>query len=490
MAHHKIQITILGAVFAALTALLLFFPRSSYSELEKRDLATFPEFSVDKLIANTYPGELSHWFSDSEPYRDVFMTASMQLRDWFKLGGEEAVTFHAAKGSDKMSDVAAAEADTSAMAPALDEKTTLAHAGIIIVGSGPNVRALIAFGGSANGGGAYASALNKLKSEMPDMKVYSMVIPLATEFYCPPSAKGTSQPQKPFIDNVARLLHGVTSVDVYGALQKHTAEDIYLRTDHHWAPLGAYYAARALASAAGVPFKDLSAYDKKVVHRFVGTMYGYSKDIAVKNAPEDFVYYVPRTSYSTNYVVFSLDKDFRMTGSRAWNNAPFFFKYNDGSGGAYSTFMGGDSKITTVRTGVSNGRRLLIIKDSYGNAVPGYLFFSFEEVHVIDFRYFNKNLKRYIRNNKVTDVAAVFNVFNVYANSAAGSIRTFLTQNDFTPHASVAPDSTTEEKSMSENADSTLRAKEPVTAKEDKETEKPAEPASPAEPAPVTPETE
>ena len=486
MIHHRMQIAILGSVFVALTGLLLFFPRSTYSELEKRDLAAFPEFTVEKLLANTYPGELSRWFSDSEPYRDAFMTASMQLRDWFRLGGEEAVTFHAAEGNDKMAGVVDGNTDTADSADtSLDEKTTLAHAGILVVGSGANVRALMAFGGEAGGGRAYASALNRLKSEMPELRVYSMVIPLATEFYCPESARGTSRPQKPFIDNIARLLSGVTPVDAYGALKEHAAEDIYLRTDHHWAPLGAYYAARQLADAAGVPFRDLSAYDKRVVRRFVGTMYAYSKDIAVKNAPEDFVYYVPRTNFSTNYIVFSLDKEFKMTGSRAWNNAPFFFRFNDGSGGAYSTFMGGDAKITRVKTGVGNGRRMLIIKDSYGNAVPGYLFFSFEEIHVIDFRYFNKNLKDYIKNNKITDVAAVFNVFNAYSNSAAGSILTFMSQKDYTPHARHA----TKDEPL--QSDTVVTAPAPVPADEPAQSGSHTEsPESHDRPEPDTPEAE
>ena len=55
-------------------------------------------------------------------------------------------------------------------------------------------------------------------------------------------------------------------------------------------------------------------------------------------------------------------------------------------------------------TSTKNGRRLLIIKDSYGNALPGYLFYSFEEIHVIDFRYFPGNVVKYINSNGITDL--------------------------------------------------------------------------------------
>lgn len=78
---------------------------------------------------------------------------------------------------------------------------------------------------------------------------------------------------------------------------------------------------------------------------------------------------------------------------------------------AYSTFMGGDTKLTQVRTNVGNGRRLVILKDSYGNALPGYLFYSFEEIHVVDGRYFTHNMKRYVRENGITDILFANNIF-------------------------------------------------------------------------------
>ena len=93
--HHKIYIAIVSLAFVALTVVMLCFPRSRYSELEKRDLAQFPEFTIEKLVDNTYSGELSSWFSDSEPFRDDFMSLSMQLRHALKLSTGNNVTFHA-----------------------------------------------------------------------------------------------------------------------------------------------------------------------------------------------------------------------------------------------------------------------------------------------------------------------------------------------------------------------------------------------------------
>ena len=46
------------------------------------------------------------------------------------------------------------------------------------------------------------------------------------------------------------IASGITSVDICPVLKQHTEENIYCRTDHHWQPLGAYYAAKTFAEAA------------------------------------------------------------------------------------------------------------------------------------------------------------------------------------------------------------------------------------------------
>ena len=78
--------------------------------------------------------------------------------------------------------------------------------------------------------------------------------------------------------------------------------------------------------------------------------------------------------------------------------------------------MGGDEKITHVTTDVKNGRNLVIIKDSYGNALVPFLTSSFENIYVIDMRYFELNAIDYIKDVNATDVLFAMNTF-----SATGS---------------------------------------------------------------------
>ncbi|WP_273530751.1 DHHW family protein [Leyella lascolaii] len=298
------------------------------------------------------------------------------------------------------------------------------RSGIIVLGSGKDVRAFEPYGGGHDNGEKYANAVNRYKQAFgSDVNVYCMVIPTAVEYYCPDSIRSWTHDERSAIDGIfSHLSDSVVKVDIYDVLAAHKTENIYSRTDHHWAPLGAYYAAGCFAGKAGLAFRDLSSYDSVVVRNYVGTMYTFSKDMAVKNAPEDFVYYVPRgVDYKTTYIKYRLGRNRRVTGESKPVDDSFFLRYNDGSPSAYCTFMGGDSRTVKVCTSTKNGRRLLIMKDSYGNALPGYLFYSFEEIHIIDFRYFRNSVTEYVRRNGISDMLFANNIFHASLESTSNA---------------------------------------------------------------------
>lgn len=307
-----------------------------------------------------------------------------------------------------------------------------ARKGIIIIGSGKNTRAVEPYSGSMDNALGYAGMVNRYDSLFGSRaNIYCMIIPNAVEFYCPDAARGWTKEERPVINGIyGQLAESVKPVDVYTTLGKHAGEDIYSRTDHHWAPLGAYYAAQQFARVADVPFKPLDEYDEHVVRNYVGTMYRFSRDISVKRAPEEFVYYVPRdVDYTATYISYTLDATRRsVTSESEPHEGRFFLDYSDGSSGAYCTFMGGDTKTVTVRTSTKNGRRLMILKDSYGNALPGYLFGSFEEIHVVDCRYFTKNMADYVDANGITDILFANNLIHASMASITENYANYLVQ--------------------------------------------------------------
>lgn len=438
------------AVFAVVFCAL---PRSTYSELEKRELRQFPPFSGQALSQGTFTAEVSNWFSDSEPFRDAFMTASMQFKSWMAikpLGAKEAVTFHAPEPEPELTEERPLEGEETDLLESAPEtvkavrdqrdiqqfhndvnvNAKMENAGVIVMGSAPTARALMAFKNKNKGEKAFAKTVNNYQRLFaPAVQVYCMIIPTAVEYYCPENARSCTDPEFPLMKELYSLIDTMVQVvDLYMVMGEHLDEDIYLRTDHHWSPLGAYYAARQFAEVAGVPVPDLSEFDRHTVEGYVGSMYGFSKDINVKKSPEDFVYYTPKEgNYSTTYVKYQLDQDYKIVAEEPPHQGDFFVKVAN-PGAAYCVFMGSDARITQVCTWVDNHRRLLILKDSFGNAIPGYLFGSFEEIHVIDFRYFTHDLKAYVKEHGITDLLMVNNLPQVCSGAIGAAYQRFLNQ--------------------------------------------------------------
>lgn len=464
----KIYLAAVLVAFETVGLSMFILPRSTVSENERRELATFPEFTAKSYADGEFAEGVSEWFSDTVPFRDALTEKSVRLRE---LSGfrESGIKLHnvtapvknepeptpATTSSPVTTEPAdvpetpdktnsapeSAPATTSATTPAgnheiaeveqeinEDDAVNITNNGIAVVGK----RALMLYGGSYSVGESYAGVINRYKEIFPECNVYSMIIPTSCEFYSPPEVQAYCGSELKNINHVIEYLRDdVVAVDAYTALASHTKEDIFLRTDHHWAALGAYYAAEEFAKTAGVPFSDLSHYEQRVIHDYVGTMYAYSEDIVIKNNPEDFVYYVPTDVNTTvtyyNYIL----EDGKIVGAETPYESSFFMKYGDGNGMAYCTYMGGDAKIVHAASDAGTGRSLIIFKDSFGNALPPFLFGSFDNIWVVDMRYFTHNVVDFIHENGITDILFANNAFHAATASTVTYYDRFISQEDW-----------------------------------------------------------
>ena len=285
---------------------------------------------------------------------------------------------------------------TAPVQPVTDEARKVGN--VYVVGSGENVRAMPVFYELIEVSQRYSNIVNKYKSTFGDaLNVYNMDIPLSTAFYMPEKTMkqlGLSD-QHECIKNVGKYLKDVTNIDVYDALDAHKDEYIYSRTDHHWQPLGAYYAAQVFAEQAGVPFPDLSTYTKKVKQDFLGSMYTYSGQYQeLADNPDTFTYFEPDNKYPTTYYSTSFTNG---------EKSSLFFDYMSGAA-CYLTFLASDDRITEIDTDCDNGRVLVIMKDSYGNAIVPFLTHSFSKIYVLDFRYLNIGAATFMKKVGATDL--------------------------------------------------------------------------------------
>ena len=442
-----ISVFIFIIVFGLISLFLILFPRSTESQIEKRKLATFPQFSLNSYFSGEFTKNVAEFYDDTVPFRDSFKTAGYNFKGIFGLHTEDEVKMVGVKGIDKnkpqpveasknetsqkpseasKADETSKQESQSSKEESKNETIQMGEAeytvenGIIVVKHNGHYRALELLGGGT--GNSYVDALNSFRKDLNDnVRIYSMIAPLASEYYTPSNYSEYTVSQKEVFDSIAsRLDDGITSIDIDTVLSYHTNEDIYFRTDHHWTGLGAYYAAQKFAETAGLDFKDLSTYQKHDIEGFVGTMYAFTQDPNINNDPETFTYYTP--SNLNQCVTEHYDTDF--TNMSEWD---FFCDVGDPQHNAYLTFMGGDEQIVRVKTNVKNGKKLIIVKDSYGNAIPGYLFGSYEEIYVADMRYFDLNLVDFIEDQGITDLLFTMVVYSAVGDNAE-KLETLRTQ--------------------------------------------------------------
>ncbi|MBO4772000.1 MAG: hypothetical protein J5595_05645, partial [Bacteroidales bacterium] len=130
---------------------------------------------------------------------------------------------------------------------------------VCVTGKGAEIRAFSPWKGPATSVIEYAQVANLYKETFGDkVQVWLMPIPTAAAFYSPLHNANTTEEYSAINAIFKHTSPNVHCVDVHTILALHADEYIYLRTDHHWAPLGAYYAAKRFAALAKVPFRDIN----------------------------------------------------------------------------------------------------------------------------------------------------------------------------------------------------------------------------------------
>lgn len=415
-------------------AYLLFFERETVSHEENRNLNEFPVFSVNSYLKGEYTEGIADYYDDTVPNRSFFKTIISKYilpLKGVKYGDDSVELYNTAKDTPEKTEKPVAETTQTTVSATTgtgtvttttttetlpDNKEAAANGeisnNILVV----NKRGIMLYGGAWGNEINYAEDVNAYKDALgKDVNVYSMVLPTSVSYYLPENYLDLVESEKDDLDSIKKHLKKVTHVDAYTALLRHKKENIYSRTDHHWLPLGAYYAAEEFAKEADVDFADISEYKKHVLTGYVGTMYGYTKSSTLLDNPESFVYYEPKTDVEvTQYSRYFTEP----------TETELFINPDNLDKSSYYLVFGMDDNIRHVKTKCRNGRNLVIFKDSYGNALLPFLTGSFENIYICDIRYFEINAKNFIEEVGATDV-----LFAMCTYSAVGPNREYISAN-------------------------------------------------------------
>ena len=83
----------------------------------------------------------------------------------------------------------------------------------------------------------------------------------------------------------------------------------------------------------------------------------------------------------------------------------------------YAGFYGGNYGVVHITKNrgeralsAEGSKKLLLIKDSYANCFAPFLYEHFDEIFMVDLRYFNENLADFAAKNAITEVLSLFNI--------------------------------------------------------------------------------
>ncbi len=240
--------------------------------------------------------------------------------------------------------------------------------------------------------------LKKLQSflEQHQNQVSVMIIPTSDNIL------SDKIPYMPILDEKELLeeIHSISGnsyIDMYSVMMSHKDEDIYYKTDHHWTTEGAYLGYLAFCEKMNLEPVPLKL--ETISADFLGTLHSrvnipVKSDIIKKMEPE----------ITLEKVVF--DKNNK-------KDALFFPEHLE-TKNKYGYFLDNNHGLIEITTSNKNGKTLTILKDSYANCMVPMLVNHYENINIIDKRYFSNGFEKYIGEND--DILILYNVISFFDN--------------------------------------------------------------------------
>lgn len=395
-----LNVIVFGTLLLAGGMASLLMKKQTLSEMENRKLAEFPEYSDSALFSGDYFKEIELYYADNFPLRDQWINVSGKFRNLFGFESGDIKIYEPvndAEANETFNDTV--DKALPSILPDMGEVGEVKKKLFVFKN-----RAFEMFGGGPQMGKAYANVINSYnRAGIPGLQVYNLIIPVALEFELTEKYRSLQKPNRPAIENIYNQLDAnIKKVWAIDELRKHREEYIYFNTDHHWTSLGAYYAYVAFCKEAGLTPVSLDTVASKVKPAFLGSLYRLTRDPKLQSNPDSVRYYLFKDSM--NFYI----------GSNAklgiWSKSKIYGETAKGSN-SYSVFLQGDLPVVKMETQKKNGRKILMVKESYGNAFAPFLINNYEKVIVVDQRYYTGNLVELMKYEGINELLFINNIF-------------------------------------------------------------------------------
>ena len=395
----KIYAFAVTLLLVAVVGLLLFL-RPTVSESEKRELTKFPELTWDTLISGDYFSGITTWYADTFPGRESLIKANNYIHSLFGFRTVQIIQSNKIDPNETF-DPTSPEADIP-----------IDRLGSVYVKG--NTAYELYKETSANSD-RYAELITKAAEQLKDKAtVYDMIIPLSSSVNL--SEKELKQvgssDAKAAIDAMFEKMSGVIPVEVYDTLREHNDEYLYFRTDHHWTALGAYYSYVKFCEAAGKEPYPLSAWQEYQFEGFLGTLYAEAGSPAQLGDTPDTVHAWVPNGTNDIYITDKTGNRLRYRGGLVRTDTDTFYA---NAASKYNCFIMGDNPLSEIHNEtITDGSSIVVVKESFGNALVPFLVDHYEYVYVIDYRYFTnttgKSLQTFVTEKGVDTVLFINNL--------------------------------------------------------------------------------
>ncbi|WP_315120122.1 DHHW family protein [uncultured Clostridium sp.] len=372
----KLYKSILGLLILGYLIIIFVFnmimPQRKFSESENRVLQEKPNFSLNKLLKGKYTSDYEKYVADQFPIRDFWIGIKSSAER--AIGKKDNNGVYLGKDGYLFQMFNASSEE--------DFKNKM-------------------------------KKINSFSSKSKEINKYFMLVPNSIKILEDKLPKFASpEDQKFYINKVKESLDkNMNFVDVYSPLMDKKNEYIYYKTDHHWTTKGAYYAYEALASAMNFTPKEEEDFSvTEVSENFYGSMYSKSGFRGLE--PDSINLYLPKNKQ--NLIVSYSDKDENFNSIYAMDNLNKKDKY--------TVFLDGNYPIVKISTDVKNGKKLLIIKDSYANSFVPFLLNHFNEIYMVDLRFYNENLNDLMGKNNIDNLLILYNVNTFFEDASINNI--------------------------------------------------------------------
>lgn len=351
---------------AVMTLLLLVLPSKDYSENEKRYLAQFPEVTGAAVMDGSFQKDLEAWTSDQVPGRNLLVGVNAY---WNLATGRNAAQdiYHGADGYL-----------LNAPKPLNEQIFTdnLTRFDQFAAGTGVPADLIMV----PSPGYIMGDKLPLFHGDYDDDLLY---------------------------EKAAETLQYVNLLDVRQVLKDGLeGGQVYYRTDHHLTAYGNYLLYRAYQNRYEAPYLSRDAYEVTSSEGFYGTTWSGSGYWGTGSDTVEL--------WDSGMPVTVTIHD---GGSEDITSDSLFFPAHLEELDQYPVYLDGNHSLVTIHNDAYDSGSLLVIRDSYAHCFATFLAAHYQNVYLVDYRYFRDSASAFLAEHPVDRVLYLYGADNLVSDT-------------------------------------------------------------------------